>query len=59
MDVEHPRAALLSAVANLATTKWGEIDGVGEYALWLAIGVLLVGFSEELLTRGLAIVGGR
>ena len=29
------------------------------YALWLAIGTLLVGFSEELLTRGLAIVGGR
>ena len=27
--------------------------------LWLAIGTLLVGFSEELLTRGLAIVGGR
>ena len=32
---------LLGAIANLATTKWGEIDGVGEYALWLAIGVLL------------------
>jgi membrane protease YdiL (CAAX protease family) len=54
-----PVLLFLGAIANLATTKWGEIDGVGEYALWLAIGVLLVGFSEELLTRGLAIVGGR
>ena len=54
-----PVLLLLGAVANLATTKWGEIDGVGSYALWLAIGTLLVGFSEELLTRGLAIVGGR
>ena len=54
-----PVLLLLGAVGNLATTKWGEIDGVGEYVLWLAIGTLLVGFSEELLTRGLAIVGGR
>jgi membrane protease YdiL (CAAX protease family) len=54
-----PVLLLLGAIGNLATTKWGEIDRVGEYALWLAIGTLLVGFSEELLTRGLAIVGGR
>jgi len=54
-----PVLLLLGAIANLATTKWGEIDGVASYALWLAIGTLLVGFSEELLTRGLAIVGGR
>ncbi len=54
-----PVLLFLGAIANLATTKWGEIDGVGSYALWLAIGTLLVGFSEELLTRGLAIVGGR
>lgn len=26
---------------------------------WLALGVLLVGFSEELITRGILIVGGR
>jgi uncharacterized protein len=50
---------LLGAVGNLSFTKWGEIDGVGSYALWLAIGTLFVGFNEELLTRGLAIVGGR
>ncbi len=54
-----PVLLLLGAIGNLATTKWGEIDGVGEYVVWLAIGTLLVGFSEELLTRGLAIVGGR
>lgn len=54
-----PVLLLLGAVGNLATTKWGEIDGVASYALWLAIGTLMVGFNEELLTRGLAIVGGR
>ena len=54
-----PVLLFLGAIANLATTKWGEIDGVGSYAAWLAIGALLIGFSEELLTRGLAIVGGR
>lgn len=54
-----PALLLLGAVGNLATTKWGEIDDVTSYALWLGIGTLLVGFSEELLTRGLAIVGGR
>ena len=54
-----PVLLLIGAVVNLATTKWGEIDGVASYAVWLAIGTLLVGFSEELLTRGIAIVGGR
>lgn len=44
---------------NLVATEWGEIDDVGIYAFWLALGTLFVGFSEELLTRGLAIVGGR
>jgi membrane protease YdiL (CAAX protease family) len=54
-----PALLLVGAVVNIASTKWGEIDGVGEYALWLGIGCALVGFSEELLTRGLAIVGAR
>lgn len=54
-----PVLLFIGAIANLATTKWGEIDGVASYALWLALGTLLIGFSEELLTRGLAIVGGR
>jgi membrane protease YdiL (CAAX protease family) len=54
-----PALLFLGAIGNLATTKWGEIDGVASYAIWLAIGTLLVGFSEELLVRGIAIVGGR
>jgi len=54
-----PAMLLVGAALNFAATKWDEIDGVGTYALWLAIGTLLVGFSEELMTRGLAIVGAR
>lgn len=54
-----PSLLFVGALVNLATTKWGEIDDVGVYAFWLGIGTLLVGFSEELLTRGIAIVGGR
>jgi membrane protease YdiL (CAAX protease family) len=54
-----PVLLLLGALINLATTKWGEIDRIGPYVGLLALGTLLVGFSEELLTRGLAIVGGR
>lgn len=54
-----PALLFFGAIGNLASTKWGEIDRVASYAVWLGIGTLLVGFSEELLTRGLAIVGGR
>ena len=54
-----PVLLLLGALINLATTKWGEIDHVGPYVGLLALGTVFVGFSEELLTRGLAIVGGR
>jgi membrane protease YdiL (CAAX protease family) len=54
-----PALLVVGAALNFAATKWGEIDGVGTYVLWLGIGTLFVGFSEELMTRGLAIVGGR
>jgi hypothetical protein len=54
-----PALLFVGALLNLAATKWGEIDGVATYALWLGIGTILVGFNEELLTRGIAIVGGR
>jgi membrane protease YdiL (CAAX protease family) len=54
-----PGLLVVGAALNLVATKWGEIDGVGSYVLWLGIGTLFVGFSEELVTRGLAIVGGR
>jgi len=54
-----PVLLLVGAVLNLIATKWDRIDDVGSYTAWLAVGCLLVGFSEELLTRGIAIVGGR
>jgi membrane protease YdiL (CAAX protease family) len=54
-----PVLLLAGAGTNLAATRWSEIDGVGTYVFWLALGCAFVGFSEELLTRGLAIVGGR
>ncbi len=54
-----PGLLLIGAILNLATTEWGEIDRIGAYVGLLALGTLFVGFSEELLTRGLAIVGGR
>ena len=54
-----PALLLIGTLVNIATTKWGEIDGVATYTAWLAIGCVFIGFSEELLTRGLAIVGGR
>jgi membrane protease YdiL (CAAX protease family) len=55
----RPALLFVGAVLNIASTKWGEIADVGRYTLWLAVGCAFVGFSEELLTRGLAIVGGR
>jgi membrane protease YdiL (CAAX protease family) len=54
-----PAFLVIGTVANLATTKWGEIDDVATYTFWLAVGCVFIGFNEELLTRGLAIVGGR
>jgi len=54
-----PALLLVGAVGNLASTKWGELPDLGIYVFWLAVGTALVGFSEELLTRGVAIVGGR
>jgi membrane protease YdiL (CAAX protease family) len=54
-----PALLVVGAALNLVATKWGEIDEIGTYVAWLALGTAFVGFSEELLTRGLAIVGGR
>ncbi len=42
-----PGLLVVGAALNLVATEWGEIDGVATYALWLTIGTLLVGFSEE------------
>jgi len=52
-----PALALLAALIGIATFDW---DSPRTDVLpLLAVGVLLVGFSEELLTRGLLIVGLR
>ena len=52
-----PAVALLAALIGIATFDW---DSPRTDVLpLLAVGVLLVGFSEELLTRGLLIVGLR
>ena len=52
-----PLVLVLGAASNLVATKWDNVTG--EFALWLVIGVALVGFSEEMLTRGLGLVGAR
>jgi membrane protease YdiL (CAAX protease family) len=49
----------LGVAGNLASTKWGNVDQVGTYSLWLAIGCVGVGFNEEMITRGLLLVGAR
>jgi membrane protease YdiL (CAAX protease family) len=54
-----PVVLAIGVIGNLATTKWGEVDQLGTYVLWLAIGCVGVGFNEEMITRGLLIVGAR
>jgi membrane protease YdiL (CAAX protease family) len=49
----------LGIAGNLASTKWGEVDQLGTYVLWLAVGCIGVGFNEEMMTRGLLLVGAR
>ena len=50
-------ALVIGAGLNLVVTDWDNVTG--EFALYLVIGVLLVGFSEEMLCRGLGLVGFR
>ena len=42
-----PVLLLLGALINLATTKWGEIDHVGAYVGWLALGTVFVGLDRK------------
>jgi membrane protease YdiL (CAAX protease family) len=53
----------LGIVVNLALTQWGRIDDLGTelgpYVAWLLVGSLMVGFNEEMVTRGQLIVGAR
>ncbi|WP_082100354.1 CPBP family intramembrane glutamic endopeptidase [Demequina maris] len=52
-----PIATLAIAVANLATVDFGAVDLT--YLLVLVLAMLLVGFGEELTTRGVLLVGAR
>jgi len=52
-----PALLLLTAVANIVDNGFG--GNVPGLLLVLAVGVIFVGFSEELLTRGLMLVGFR
>ncbi|WP_181762985.1 CPBP family intramembrane glutamic endopeptidase [Rhodococcus spelaei] len=52
-----PALLLLTAVVSLTGTDFGPMSG--GYLLTLAVGVLIVGFTEELICRGLAVVGYR
>lgn len=52
-----PVVLVLGAGVNLIATDWENVTG--EFGLWLVISVLLVGFSEEMLCRGLGLVGAR
>lgn len=54
-----PALLSIGVIANLLSTKWDRVDNLGTYALWLGLGCAFVGFSEELVTRGLLIVGAR
>ena len=59
-----PRWMLAIPVVVLTITlvgiPWGDLGTLGgSFLLWLAIGTLLVGFSEEIAYRGLAVVGLR
>ena len=52
-----PGLVLLIGLVGIPYGDLGDIGG--SFLLWLAIGTLLVGFSEELVFRGLAVVGFR
>lgn len=54
-----PGLLALGALGNLATTKWDRVDDLGPYLLFLGLGCVFVGFSEEMLTRGQLIVAAR
>lgn len=58
-----PVLLVIGLVLNLAATQWGRIDDLGTelgpYVAWLLLGSLMVGFNEEMATRGQLIVAGR
>ena len=52
-----PAIYVVAAVGGLLSVDFARVEG--EYLLFLAVGTLLVGFSEEMLCRGLGLVGLR
>jgi membrane protease YdiL (CAAX protease family) len=52
--------APLMLLAVLLGINWGGLGDIGgEYLLWLGLGCLMVGFSEEMVYRGLVLTGAR
>lgn len=63
-DVSVPRWMLtipgLLIVVSLGATDWGRLADMGSsYTIALAAAVLVVGFNEEVMTRGILLVGFR
>lgn len=58
-----PVLLVAGVVLNLAATQWGRFEELGTplgaYVAWLAVGCAMVGFNEEMITRGQLIVAGR
>ena len=52
-----PAIYVVAALGGLLSVDFGRVEG--KYVLFLAVGTLLVGFSEEMLCRGLGLVGLR
>jgi len=52
-----PAIYVVAALSGLLSVDFARVEG--KYLLYLAVGTLLVGFSEEMLCRGLGLVGLR
>lgn len=52
-----PAIYVVAALGGLLSVDFARVEG--RYLLYLAVGTLLVGFSEEMLCRGLGLVGLR
>jgi len=57
MAIALPTLVGIGVLLNLAGSEWDQLET--GFLWWLLVGTAFVGFSEELLTRGLIIVGAR